>query len=1434
MQVSSRITGGMRFIFGWGRPGRPYPIYDGTVTKAPGSSVTDPFTRLYMEPATAFPRDAPLPEFQQRYCVDSENFDWSDRVASGPAAVRDSRENEARCYDKREIRIADVSGLVLTTGNLHDTPSMAIPREDLSLAGLGSSFTVYGNVSLGRPASYASDPFNLAPSALPPSRTHKQTIAKLYSRVDGDVGLTFLSASAESPAFEFDESVWHIDDYGRQRVNWRTDGETKRRYSDPGPAPFGQAAPTDEQTRHALHGRLGDGNSNLWGTDTVKLSNPQGGGVDTALRAMYRGGAPMLAVTVRDVPSIADIPNALGQHFGYRSGLPVLQQRSINRPSQKDSYASVTGAAVPGQKGIALEGSHPINASWCHTEISALPLFDPVSAAKRPTLLAMFNSWLVGEGLVLPSLLAGAPFAAPAFSGGLEGLEGLRVDAAACAAFRADTAERVAGRRLLTDLGSGEWMMVRNRSDTPGAFGDACAALAYTSSTFRAVFHTADEARCERLDAIGFDLFAEVADVEECLAFCLERGDVCGGFDILTTVAHRQAGVAGECRISRGACEPESMAGALLTGSTQTAYTVAAFEQAHRPITRNCRADEDFSRPYFDPLRAAYNVPTSSGAAPLEGQIWDSELCYACCILQTTAEENAALGSDLDPVTFFDHHAPDSGYVGIDLGEGREAVVTSVRFVPRPGYPERMIGGRFQGSNARDDGYADLVTVLDRPADREYTLLYVPEEKQAAYRYLRYVGPPGAFSDVGEVEFHRGSYQSELSVMQQGNVSYFVDVDALTQPEAVHTAMLVKCAAYGFVPSMLDNEVQEILIPEAQGQMLTTGNLEDIRMEASSFGSIGVLGDATILGDVAIGAPGGSSTLQVNSRLDGASALTFAGPLAGVGAVTSLTMASMTADETAFLPDGSGTVVVGELPQIMPSLSVAASGGLTFLWDTLLDGAVSLGAEHTELEVRAGVGGSVPLAFARDGATYTTSLAVPDASAASVVTLPDASGTVLTTGNMPKVMENVTVGAARIQGGVTFASGDVDIGELGGAAGGDGFGVEMNANIVGFESLSFDGSAKGDGRTLVLSAGDPEADHDITLPDTTGTVITTATFPRRWDSLRSMGLLRTSGSVLARGASALIGLATAASRVVVNAHVAGSVPLRFDGGQQSAAGAGGPVPTTGIMMPETSRDNIITFPDVSGTVITSANLPARTVTRGAYSLAAARLFVSAGQVALGAAAGASGDAPRGSFAFADGSAARHPAAALPDRENHFRVLATGGARFVTGRTRGGRDTGAFLPANASSWYYLSDRASKVDIRKVNATGVLEQLLALPLRYWRYDAGAAPGAGASATHLGPMAQDFAAAFGQWLQGGDATRIGASDADGVVLAAVHGLDARTHTLAEEAAALAEAVRRVEADEAKQTAELAAQERTLAAQQRRIAALLAAAGGAAKVLV
>jgi hypothetical protein len=62
--------------------------------------------------------------------------------------------------------------------------------------------------------------------------------------------------------------------------------------------------------------------------------------------------------------------------------------------------------------------------------------------------------------------------------------------------------------------------------------------------------------------------------------------------------------------------------------------------------------------------------------------------------------------------------------------------------------------------------------------------------------------------------------------------------------------------------------------------------------------------------------------------------------------------------------------------------------------------------------------------------------------------------------------------------------------------------------------------------------------------------------------------------------------------------------------------------------------------------------------------------------------------------------------------------------------------------------------------------VLEQLARLPLSTWRYKA-QAPGV----RHVGPMAQDFRAAFGL---GEDERHISSVDADGVALAAIQGLN------------------------------------------------------------
>lgn len=77
----------------------------------------------------------------------------------------------------------------------------------------------------------------------------------------------------------------------------------------------------------------------------------------------------------------------------------------------------------------------------------------------------------------------------------------------------------------------------------------------------------------------------------------------------------------------------------------------------------------------------------------------------------------------------------------------------------------------------------------------------------------------------------------------------------------------------------------------------------------------------------------------------------------------------------------------------------------------------------------------------------------------------------------------------------------------------------------------------------------------------------------------------------------------------------------------------------------------------------------------------------------------------------------------------------------------------------------SDRAMKQDFEAVNSRDVLEKVAALPLTRWRYTNDT------TTVHLGPMAQDFRAAFGL---GPDDEHIATVDADGVALAAIQGLN------------------------------------------------------------
>src|SRR5262249_47287609 len=82
----------------------------------------------------------------------------------------------------------------------------------------------------------------------------------------------------------------------------------------------------------------------------------------------------------------------------------------------------------------------------------------------------------------------------------------------------------------------------------------------------------------------------------------------------------------------------------------------------------------------------------------------------------------------------------------------------------------------------------------------------------------------------------------------------------------------------------------------------------------------------------------------------------------------------------------------------------------------------------------------------------------------------------------------------------------------------------------------------------------------------------------------------------------------------------------------------------------------------------------------------------------------------------------------------------------------------------------SDRNAKENFAAVSPLRVLDKVLSLPISQWNFKADA------GTTHIGPMAQDFYAAFGV---GPDDKHIATVDGDGVALAAIQGLNEKVET-------------------------------------------------------
>ena len=128
-----------------------------------------------------------------------------------------------------------------------------------------------------------------------------------------------------------------------------------------------------------------------------------------------------------------------------------------------------------------------------------------------------------------------------------------------------------------------------------------------------------------------------------------------------------------------------------------------------------------------------------------------------------------------------------------------------------------------------------------------------------------------------------------------------------------------------------------------------------------------------------------------------------------------------------------------------------------------------------------------------------------------------------------------------------------------------------------------------------------------------------------------------------------------------------------------------------------------------------------------------------------------------SFVWSDGNTTTTTGA------RQFMVRCTGGAIFYTAS---GTGTGVQVASGGGSWSSLSDRDAKENFAPVDAKGVLEKVAGMPITTWNYRAQTG-----STRHIGPMAQDFYAAFGV---GEDERHITTVDEDGVALAAIQGLN------------------------------------------------------------
>jgi trimeric autotransporter adhesin len=188
-----------------------------------------------------------------------------------------------------------------------------------------------------------------------------------------------------------------------------------------------------------------------------------------------------------------------------------------------------------------------------------------------------------------------------------------------------------------------------------------------------------------------------------------------------------------------------------------------------------------------------------------------------------------------------------------------------------------------------------------------------------------------------------------------------------------------------------------------------------------------------------------------------------------------------------------------------------------------------------------------------------------------------------------------------------------------------------------------------------------------------------------------------------------------------------------------------------------------------------------TVASGDFSTAMGQITRASGQYSTAMGRRASTDSHEGSFVYGDATGTGTDTVRA-SAANQATWRTTGGFRILTTT---GLTTGCFIEAGGSAWNCTSSRLEKENFAEVDGEDVLRRLRSVPVTSWNGIA-----EGPRVRHIGPMAQDWHAAF---ALNDDPLTIHQGDLAGVSLAAVQALDGRTRGVPE----MEERIRALEAE-------------------------------------